>query len=566
MAEPLSAVPTVDDVIVTPELFRAAPAPSDHAAETEALLALSRTLNQSPEAVAQALADAAMQLTGAHSAGVSLTDTSGGERLFRWIATAGEYARYAHGTMPYDASPCGTVLARRQPLLMREPQRFFPSVRELHAPVRLALLVPFGLDDALIGTVWVVTHDERKVFTAEDLRIVQSLASFASAVSATVGLLGDLRARQKVHAQLLAASEASLQRMGDLFRHAPGFVAVLRGSELVLELANDAWVALVGRRDMIGRPLLEALPELAHEQAVLARVLSEGRSVRGRDVALRLRRSGDEAEERFVDLVYQPVTDSDGTVGAVLVQGHDVTDRHRAEQAVQAAQQRKDDFIAMLAHELRNPLAPLRFSAQILKRGPGAEDARHRQAVQMIETQTGFITRLVDDLLDLSRVRSGKVVLERERVRLQEVVAQCVEAIRPQTEAKEQVLRIHAPPEPVWVLGDRARLAQVLLNVLGNAVKYSHRGATVRVELATAGDCAELRVADNGNGIAPEVLPHIFDMYVQAPELRSQRQGGLGIGLAVVRHLARLHGGTIEAHSDGPGHGATFTIRLPVAG
>jgi signal transduction histidine kinase len=560
------AVASVDDVIVTHELFAHPVPPPDHAAETAALLALSRTLSKNPDAVAQDLVEAAVRLTRAHSAGLSLAETFGGERIFRWVATTGEYARYLHGTMPRDFSPCGTVLERRQPLLMKEPVRFYSYVSQLHAPPHRVLLVPFGLEDDLIGTVWVVAHDDSKLFTAEDLRIVQSLAAFASAVSATVGLLGNLRAREQVNAQLLAASQENLRRMGEMFQQAPGFVAVLRGPDFVLELANDAYLDITGRRDIVGRPLFEAMPEFRDQGfEQLLQLVTEGRQAyMGRDVRLLVPSASGELRERYVDFIYQPILEPDGSVSGIFVQGHDVTARLLATEALKEADRRKDEFISVLAHELRNPLSPIRLSAQVLKRLPGASDPRQQQAVAIIENQTGFITRLVEDLCELSRIRAGKLHLKLGPVSLQDVVSAALETLQPLLGEREQRLVLRMPPAPVRVQGDRDRLVQVASNLLNNASKYSHRGAQVSVTVAEEDGRAVLRVADNGNGIEPAMLPHIFDMFVQASRSYQQRQGGLGIGLALVQQLTALHGGRVEAASDGPGRGATFTVRLPL--
>ncbi|MHB1424522.1 MAG: hybrid sensor histidine kinase/response regulator [Gemmataceae bacterium] len=235
----------------------------------------------------------------------------------------------------------------------------------------------------------------------------------------------------------------------------------------------------------------------------------------------------------------------------------------RLYQTVREADRRKDEFIALLGHELRNPLAPIRNALQVLKL-PGADAAIVLRAREMMERQVEHMVRLVDDLLDVSRIMQGKVGLRREPLELATVVARAVETSQPSIDAEGHRLTIALPPEPLWVNGDLVRMAQVVGNLLNNAAKYTERGGRISLTAAREGGKAVLRVRDTGIGIAFEQLPRLFDMFFQAERRTKESQGGLGIGLSLVRGIVELHGGSVEARSAGPGMGSEFEVRLPL--
>jgi signal transduction histidine kinase len=233
------------------------------------------------------------------------------------------------------------------------------------------------------------------------------------------------------------------------------------------------------------------------------------------------------------------------------------------------ADRRKDEFLAMLAHELRNPLAPIRNALEILRlRGQDRRSAV-REAWNMVERQTEQLSRLVDDLLDVARITRGKINLERHPLDVSEVVRRAVETSRPVIEARRHHLEVHLPPYPVWVEGDLTRLAQVVLNLLNNAAKYTEEGGriTLTVEAPPPGEGhpgeVVLRVRDTGVGIPAEMLPKVFDLFTQADRTLDRAQGGLGIGLTLVRRLVEMHGGRVRAYSEGPGKGTEMVVRLP---
>ncbi len=247
------------------------------------------------------------------------------------------------------------------------------------------------------------------------------------------------------------------------------------------------------------------------------------------------------------------------TIGSQV--GHFI-DRRRAEDALREANRRKDEFLAMLAHELRNPLAPISNALHII-RGNGPPVPELVWARDVIDRQLRQMTRLVDDLLDVSRVSRGKIELRKERVELSAVVSSALEASRPLIDKRGQELTVALPPEPVYLDADPMRLAQVLLNLLNNAAKYTEPGGRIALRAGLGGGHITVRVTDTGAGIPPEMLSHIFEMFTQVDRTLDRSQGGLGIGLTLVRTLVEMHGGTVEAHSEGPGRGSEFVLRLP---
>jgi signal transduction histidine kinase len=227
------------------------------------------------------------------------------------------------------------------------------------------------------------------------------------------------------------------------------------------------------------------------------------------------------------------------------------------------ADQRKDEFLAMLAHELRNPLAPIRNTISILRLSGGKQPAS--QLYEMMERQVGHMVRLVDDLLEVSRITRGKIELKKDRIELSLVIASAVETSRPLVEAGNHNLAVALPGDSLLVEGDATRLAQVFANLLNNAAKYTDPGGEISLSAVREGETVKVSVRDNGIGIAPEALPRIFEMFMQAGAPGRSTQPGLGIGLTLAKSLVELHGGTIAAASKGPGKGSEFTVRLPLA-
>jgi two-component system CheB/CheR fusion protein len=266
--------------------------------------------------------------------------------------------------------------------------------------------------------------------------------------------------------------------------------------------------------------------------------------------------------------------DSDGNPAAVMENLTDITARRAmedalAERALQLARadRSKDEFLAMLAHELRNPLAPLRTAAEIL-RTPGADAAECAQAQAIMARQLENMTRLLDDLLDVSRITAGKIELRRQPSSLADILTAAASVAQPGIAARAQELAVSLPAEPIFLNADATRLEQVFGNLLTNACKYSYTGGHITLSAervaGTEPPEAVIRVSDDGMGIAPDLLPHIFDLFVQSTRSLDREHGGLGIGLTLVRRLVQLHGGSVEASSEGLTQGSEFTVRLPI--
>jgi signal transduction histidine kinase/ActR/RegA family two-component response regulator len=241
----------------------------------------------------------------------------------------------------------------------------------------------------------------------------------------------------------------------------------------------------------------------------------------------------------------------------------EVTVRSRVEDALRQADRHKDEFLAMLAHELRNPLAPIRNAVHLM-RMKLLQDPQMCLARDVIERQLSQLTRLVDDLLDVSRITRGKINLTRQPLKVSELIARAVETVEPIIQGRSQVLTVELPEQPPVVDGDCMRLTQAIANVLGNAAKYTDTGGSIVLQVCARARDVEIRVRDTGIGIPAEVLPKIFDLFTQLDQRMERPQSGLGIGLALVRRLVEMHGGSVSAHSEGPGRGSEFVICLPL--
>ena len=309
-------------------------------------------------------------------------------------------------------------------------------------------------------------------------------------------------------------------------------------------------------------------------EAFLAAVLDEDRAgvaakiaqvaVGGgsRRLAFRVVRLGDGAV-RHVEATVELLRDPAGAPAKLIGTLQDVTDRVELEGALAAASRNKDEFLAVLSHELRNPLAAVQTGLHVLERAePGSEQARRMLAI--VERQSAQLARLVDDLLDVTRIERGKITLRREAFELGELVRRCVEDLRPTVTAADVRLEARVTPEQMWIKGDPTRITQVVVNLLGNAAKFTPGGGRIEVALERAGGEAVLAVTDTGMGISADMLGRVFEPFAQADRTSHRARGGLGLGLALVRRLAELHGGVATAESGGPGQGARFTVRLPV--
>jgi len=368
---------------------------------------------------------------------------------------------------------------------------------------------------------------------------------------------------QLVRAKMRSLEEAHAVRLANVFAQAPVGVAILNGPAHVFEFANLQYLELVGGRPIIGKPVREALPELAGQDVyeLLDQVFQSGEPFVGRSLPVLIQRSAGAVEETFFDFVYQPLFDSASRVTGLAVVAFDVTELTNARREAEAASRAKDEFLAMLGHELRNPLAPILTALQLmrLRDVTGAERER-----TIIERQVKHVVTLVDDLLDVSRTTRGTVQLKREPIDLADVIIKAIEMTSPLVEERRHRLHVDVP-RGLIVNGDAARLAQVAANLLTNAAKYTDVGGTISVVAAPEDSSAVVSVIDNGRGIAPEMIPRIFEVFSQERQEIDRSAGGLGLGLAIVRSLVQAHGGTVAAKSRGKGYGAEFTIRLPLS-
>jgi PAS domain S-box-containing protein len=258
-----------------------------------------------------------------------------------------------------------------------------------------------------------------------------------------------------------------------------------------------------------------------------------------------------------------PIPGSDGEAAFIGGVAIDITDRMRAEEALRQADRKKDEFLATLAHELRNPLAPIRNATKLLQ-DMHIDNDIVRAALDMLERQSRQMVRLIDDLLDVSRISRGKIELREERVELAIIVTQALDAARPFCDQMNHQLSVRLPTEPIYLTADSIRLAQVLGNLLNNACKFTPKGGAIRLSVERDNQDAVIRVSDNGIGIPSDKLPHIFDMFSQLDTSLERSQGGLGIGLSLVKSLVELHGGRVEARSEGIGRGSEFVVHLPI--
>jgi PAS domain S-box-containing protein len=313
--------------------------------------------------------------------------------------------------------------------------------------------------------------------------------------------------------------------------------------------------------EAIGCPITLIIPaDRQHEEQLILERLHRGERIDHYET-VRVAKGGRRLD---ISLTISPIRDSAGRIVAASKVARDITSRKQIEEALREADQRKDEFLATLAHELRNPLAPIRNSLEVL-RLTGKLRADAEEMREILERQVEQLVRLVDDLLDVSRITRGKVELRKVPVELANVVQSAIETSRPTIESARHQLVVDLSGAPIVVEADPVRLAQVVTNLLNNAAKFTPEGGRITISACRDGDEAAISVSDTGVGISAEMLPKVFGMFYQGGSSASTPKGGLGIGLALARSFVELHGGRIEAHSEGPGKGSRFVVRLPVA-
>ncbi|MGZ8457382.1 MAG: PAS domain-containing sensor histidine kinase [Gemmatirosa sp.] len=412
---------------------------------------------------------------------------------------------------------------------------------------------------------------------------------------AAVAVAADITAR--AHAarerdRLLHELEVERARLAYVFQQAPTFLAVVRGPAHVFELANAAYEHLVGRRDLVGKSVLEALPELRDQGfvALLDQVLATGEPFVGRELPISLARTpGTAPEPRFVDFVYLPVVEADGTRSGVIAHGSDVTEQVQARREIerllgeserarldaeaaraeaQAANRIKGEFLAVMSHELRTPLNAIGGYVELMELGiRGPVTPQQREDLARIQKSQRHLLGLINGVLNYSRAEAGAVHYEVADVPLDAVLATCETLIAPQARAKDIALQFAACHEPLTARGDREKLQQIVVNLLSTAVKFTAPGGAVtlacrRDSHASGAASVVVTVADTGRGIAADQLERVFEAFVQVDTRLTRTEEGMGLGLAISRDLARGMGGDLTAES-ALGAGSTFTLTLP---
>ena len=369
-------------------------------------------------------------------------------------------------------------------------------------------------------------------------------------------VLRDVTERARAEQELRASEE----RFRTLAQAMPQIVCVLGWDGLTVEYVNSTWTAYSGLdAEASTRAGLDGIVHPDDHEAARACFRRARETQLPQDVEVRYRAA--DGSYRWYLSRLAPVV-AEGRVVRFVGAAMDIEDRRRAEEAARLADRRKDDFLAVLSHELRNPLAPIRNSVYLLEHGAGADQRRRAQDV--IRRQAEHLTRLVDDLLDITRISRGKIVLRRARVDLRELLRDTADDLRSLFAQSDVALRVACDAGPIWIDADPTRIAQVLGNLLQNAVKFTPPGGSVSATVTASDGRAVATVRDTGIGMDPAQVERMFDPFTQADEALARTKGGLGLGLALVKGLVALHGGTVTARSEGVGRGAEFALTLPL--
>ncbi|MCA1857839.1 PAS domain-containing protein [Massilia oculi] len=417
------------------------------------------------------------------------------------------------------------------------------------AAIGALLLVPLVKSNRLTACLGIACRQARH-WSEDDVQLARDLAERTWAAAGTARAQAELRAERDRNRHLFDTI-------------AEGFAVCDAGWTIVEMNAEGLRLCRSTAAEVIGRSHWDVFPDMAGTDA--GRMYREVMRTRVASAAIHAS-TFPGGEPVWTEVRAYPMQD-----GGIASFFRDITDRKLAEQKLVEADRRKDEFLAMLAHELRNPLAPISAAAELLRIGrldDAAGVARVRHSSNIIGRQVRHMTRLVDDLLDVSRVTRGLITLERAPVGMRAVVQEAVEQVRPAIEARRQKLAVHLPPSWAAVEGDKARLVQVVANVLGNATKYTPEACAIdlRAEVRGKGERGALviSVRDEGIGMEAELTGRVFDLFAQAARSSDRSQGGLGLGLALVRNLVELHGGAVGCSSPGPGKGSTFVVTLPL--
>ena len=406
--------------------------------------------------------------------------------------------------------------------------------------VRANLLVPF-VKAGRLSLVLMVQNAAPRVWHEHERRLVQETAGRTwSAVEA-------------LQAQTALRSERD-QSQYIFDAMAEGFAVLDRDWTILRMNAEGLRLTQKSPAEVIGRNHWDVWPELkgSDSEAIYRRVMETGKT--------------ELIENRYFlpggRQAWMEVRTYRSLYGGIAFFFRDITERKLAQEQLKIADRRKDEFLAMLAHELRNPLAPIGAAAQLLQR-PNLDQARVRLTSQIIGRQVDHMTHLINDLLDVSRVTRGLVTLDKAPHNIRHIVAEAVEQATPLIQSRRHHLSLHLPPDTTMVEGDKNRLVQVFTNILNNAAKYTNAGGNIMLRTDVHQSNVQVEVIDDGIGMSPDLSAHVFELFAQAERTPDRSAGGLGLGLALVKSLVELHAGTVRCHSDGVGTGSTFTVCLP---
>ena len=425
----------------------------------------------------------------------------------------------------------------------------------------------FAMDEIRAVTERMQRDEDRKLQAQLEAETNARAAAVRSIAALTVLAIGILIVFVLVVRRDTARRRASEQRLATTLRSI-GDAVIATDENGVVNLSNPPAETLIGWKagEALAKPVDEVFRIINEEsrapaESPVSKVLREGRTVGLANHTLLIRRDGVETP---IEDSAAPIIDDRGGILGVVVVFRDATGARAAEQALRDADHRKNEFLAVLAHELRNPLAPIRQASHIA-RSAAATPAQIGWSTGVIERQVGHMARLLDDLLDVSRITRGTLEVRKSRVELASVIEAAIEMARPLFDERNHTLSLDVSSQPLPLDADPLRIAQVFANLLTNAAKYTSSGGKIRLSAASAGDYAEVRIVDNGVGMSGESLANIFQMFVQIASPLDRNESGLGIGLALSKALVELHAGTIEASSPGPGQGSEFLVRLPLA-
>jgi PAS domain S-box-containing protein len=612
---PSDSLVPLESVLCTEELNRRPSRAPDYQAENRALVALAQALADSPRTILQRLAQTILEVLRADSAGISLLTED--EKSFYWAAIAGMWQPHIGGGTPRDFGPCGDVLDRDAPLLFKQFERRYTYFQPVTPSTEECLLVPFYVGGKAVGTIWAIGHDGRRKFDAEDMRQLVSLGSFASSAYQVVAFFDALEQRdgalrqtcaelaqrvaelQNVNVEVQGSRSAALNLMEDAIQSRQAMEklnAELRESErrfrqladtmpqIVWAARPDGYIDYYNRRwyeytcfaENYGQESWEPILHPDDVQRCVETYFGCVRAGQPYQIEYRFKdrfRGGYrwfmgralpiKNEQGEIVRWFGTCTDIDEVKRAEEERARLLALEHQARQEADEANRMKDEFLATVSHELRTPLNAILGWANTLLRGKLDEQAATR-ALENIARNARAQNQLISDLLDVSRIISGKLRFEVSAVDLSSVIEAALETVRPAAEAKGVELRLKLDPTAGLVSGDETRLQQVVWNLLTNAIKYTPRGGHVETRLEREGTHAAIIVRDTGEGINADFLPYVFNRFQQADGTTTRKHGGLGLGLAIVRHLVEAHGGQVSAASEGAGQGATFTVTLPL--